>query len=84
MIVRLLFLTVLMTLTLLVPWWLTVLIAIPYLYAYRGFEVPLLMILVDGYYGTLATMPLLSIITLGLCMIIESIKPYITTTTRFS
>lgn len=79
MIVRLLFLVAVITLALLVPWWVTIIIAVPYLYLYRGFELPLVMILVDGYYGTLTTAPLLSITTLGVCMIVESIKPYITT-----
>lgn len=77
MILRVSYLLTILLISLLFPWWVTVLLVIPYLFIYRAYEVPVFMLCVDGYYGTFYTFPVLSFAILGLAIMIEAIKPYL-------
>lgn len=59
------------------PWWLVLVLCMPYVYLYTAYELCMVMVLIDGYYGVLGGRPVLSMMLIGMFIIVESIKPFI-------
>jgi len=55
--------------------WFALVVTIWYVFRYSGYELIVLAILIDGYYGAFYSVPLLSIATLMFVFSINIIKP---------
>ncbi len=56
-------------------YWLVLPIALWYMFRYTGYELIVLAILVDGYFGAFDSLPLISFITIILVFLIDLLKP---------
>ncbi len=55
-------------------WW-VVILAVFYIFYYTGYELIVLAILVDGYFGAFYNIPIITIITTALFLFINLLKP---------
>lgn len=56
-------------------WWCALPAFFAHLYSYKAFEVPVIALLIDAYFGTFHTFPYLSVITLLSVAVFEYFKP---------
>lgn len=67
----------LLVISLVSGWWLLALAcAIGYVLAFTGYELFPLAVLVDGYYGGFAAIPVVSIVALSLIVMARWLRPY--------
>lgn len=72
---RFLFL-ILITLLIITPLYgLAILIALWYMFRFTGYELILLAVLVDGYFGAFDAVPILSIATICVVFLVDLLKP---------
>ncbi len=67
---------ILIALLMLTPFfWLAGLIAVWYMFCFTGFELIILAILIDGYFGAFYNVPIISILTIIMVFSIDLLKP---------
>lgn len=59
------------------PWWAVALMMVPYTTRYRGYELIVAMVLLDGYYGAFSRLPLLTLSALGVVWVMTSVRPFL-------
>lgn len=56
-------------------WWCALPAYFTHLYVYRAFEIPIIALLVDAYFGAFYTFPYLSVVALVSVVLFEIFKP---------
>lgn len=70
------FIFVLITILMLTPFfWLAIPLAVIYTFYFTGYELMILAIMLDGYFGAFYTLPLISIFTIFLVYLMSLLKP---------
>lgn len=72
---RLFLIISILTLALTPLYFLAVLIAIFYMFFYTGYELGIVAIIIDGYFGAFNSIPYISIFTISLVFLIDLLKP---------
>lgn len=67
---------ILITFLIITPlYWLVIPIALWYMFKFTGYELILVAILTDGYFGAFNSVPILSIITICAVFLVDLLKP---------
>jgi hypothetical protein len=77
MIIRLVYFLSIALVCILCPWWVIPLVCLPYFYFYTAYELLIVALLVDGYFGAFGNVPVLSMMIGGIFIVIEGFKPYV-------